>query len=178
MHCNKNLEAPFCLDNIRLHNSLSPTCTVLHVLPIHSDSLDTPFVCAVCHSKPRVLLIEIRRSRMGAFLTSYAHAFCTVTSCFTYENTEREGVSSFVSYSRFQTFQFHWEIFNSIVSMYPYERGSVSTVVCHLFVVRVTERSAVCSQALCKVSREASDNFERPSRSHFFFDSRQQAILV
>ena len=30
-----------------------------------------PFVCAVCHSKSRVLWMEIRRSRMGAFLTSY-----------------------------------------------------------------------------------------------------------
>ena len=29
------------------------------------------------------------------------------------------------------------KIYNSIGSMYPYERGSVSTVVCHLFVVRV-----------------------------------------
>ena len=36
--------------------------------------------------------------------------------------------------------------------MYPYERGSVSTMVCHLFVVRVPERSAVCSQALGAVS--------------------------
>ena len=62
--------------------------------------------------------------------------------------------------------------------MYRYERGSVSTVVCHLFVVRVPERSAVCSQALWVVSGEALANFERPSRSHFFFDSRQQAILV
>ena len=69
-------------------------------------------------------------------------------------------------------------IYNSIGSMYPYERGSVSTVVCHLFVVRVLERSAVCSQGLCVVSGEASANFERPSRSHFSLDSRQQAILV
>ena len=38
----------------------------------------TPFVCAVCHSKSRVLWMEIRRSLMGTFLTSYAHAFSTV----------------------------------------------------------------------------------------------------
>ena len=57
-------------------------------------------------------------------------------------------------------------------SMYSYERGSVSTVVCHLFVVRVPERSAVCSQALCAVSGEASANFEQPSRDHFSLDSR------
>ena len=61
--------------------------------------------------------------------------------------------------------------------MLPYERGSVSTVVCHLFVVRVPKRSAVCSQALCVVSGEASANFEQPSRSHFS-DSCQQTILV
>ena len=71
---------------------------------------------------------------------------------------------------------FHWRIYNSIGSMYSYERGSVSTVVCHLFVVQVPERSAVCSQALCVVSGEA--NFERPSRSYFFLESRQQAIVV
>ena len=51
----------------------------------------------------------------------------------------------------------------------------MSTVVCHLFVVRVLERSAVCSQALCVVSGEALANFERPSRSHFSLDSRQQS---
>ena len=60
------------------------------------------------------------------------------------------------SYSSFKNLQFHWRIYNSIGSMCPYERGSVSTVVCHLFVVRVVERSAVCSQALCVVSSEAS----------------------
>ena len=48
----------------------------------------------------------------------------------------------------------------------------MSTVVCHLFVVRVLERSAVCSQALCVVSGEASANFERPSQGHFSLDSR------
>ena len=54
----------------------------------------------------------------------------------------------------------------------------MSPVICHLLVVRAPERSAVYSQALCKVSPEASANFERPSRSHLFFDSRQQAVLV
>ena len=38
-----------------------------------------PFVCAVCHSKSRVLWMEIRRSPMGVYLTPYAHAFSTVT---------------------------------------------------------------------------------------------------
>ena len=65
-----------------------------------------------------------------------------------------------------------------LVNKTLYERGSVSTVVCHLFVVRVLERSAMCSQALCVVSGEASANFERLSRSHCSLDSRQQAILV
>ena len=60
-----------------------------------------------------------------------------------------------------ENLQFHW-------SMYPYERGLVSNVVCHLFVVQVPERSAVCSQALWVVSGEASANFERPSRTESF----------
>ena len=60
----------------------------------------------------------------------------------------------------------------------PYERGWESTVVCHLFLVRVSERSAVCSQALCVVSGEASADFKRLSRSHFSLDSHKQAILV
>ena len=127
--------------------------------------------------------------------------------------------------------------------MYPYERGSESTVVCHLFVVRVrsdkrcaaklsawraakrrlisNDRHGVISlgilankpslfsslQGLCNgvfalkigqkltsnkarkvgrvtvvslgvVSGEVSANFERPSRSHFSLDSRQQALPV
>ena len=61
-----------------------------------------------------------------------------------------------------ENLQFHW-------STYPYERGSVSTVVCHHFVVRVPERSAVCSQALCVVSGEALANFERASMESFLF---------
>ena len=140
-----------------------------------------PFVCAVCHSKPRVLRMEIRRSRMSAFLTSYAHAFCTVTwrdlVLHVWKNRKRRSLlyREWYPFQKFaiplENLQFHW-------SMYPYERGSVSTVVCHLFVVRVPERSAVCSQALCAVSGEASANFERPSRSNFSFDSRQQAIVV
>ena len=67
---------------------------------------------------------------------------------------------------------------NFIVSMYSYNRGSVSTVVCHLFVVQVPERSAVWSQALCVVSGEAPANFERLSRSDCSLDFHQQAILV
>ena len=117
-----------------------------------------PFVCAVCHSKPRVFWMEIRRSRMSAFLTSYAHAFCTVTwrdlVLHVRKNRKRRSLlyRELYPFQKFaiplENLQFHW-------SMYPYERGSVSTVVCHLFVVQVPERSAVCSQALCAVSGEA-----------------------
>ena len=120
-----------------------------------------PFVCAVCHSKPRVLWMEIRRSRMSAFLTSYAHVFCTVTwrdlvlHVRKYRKRRSLLYRELYPFQKFaiplENLQFHW-------SMYPYERGSVSTVVCHLFVVRVPERSAVCSQALCAVSGEASAN--------------------
>ena len=53
----------------------------------------------------------------------------------------------------------------------------MSTVVCHLFVVRIPERSAVCSQALCAVSGEPSANSERPSWNDFSLDSRQQEML-
>ena len=83
-----------------------------------------------------------------------------------------------MSYGRFKTVHFHCEIINSIVSMYLYERDSVSTVVCHLFVVRMPERSTVCSQALCVVSGEAQANLNDLHGCHFFFSSRQQAIIV
>ena len=124
-----------------------------------------PFVCAVCHSKPRVLWMEIRRSRLSAFLTTYAHAFCTVTwrdlVLHVRKNRKRRSLlyRELYPFQKFaiplENLKFHW-------SMYPYERGSVSTVVCHLFVVRVPERSAVCSQALCVVSLEASANRPYP----------------
>ena len=91
-----------------------------------------PFVCAVCHSKPRVLWLEIRRSRMSAFLTSYAHAFCTVTwrdlVLHVQKNRKRRSLlyRELYPFQKFaiplENLQFHW-------SMYPYERGSVSTVV-------------------------------------------------
>ena len=89
-----------------------------------------------------------------------------------YEKKKRRKAFPSLSESRFKNLQFHWRIYNSIGSMYPYERGSVSTVVCHLFVVRVPERSAACSQALCVVSGEASANFEQLSRDHISLDSR------
>ena len=91
-----------------------------------------PFVCAVCHSKPRVLWMEIRRSRMSAFLTSYAYAFCTVTwrdlVLHVRKNRKRRSLfyRELYPFKKFaiplENLQFHW-------SMYPYERGSVSTVV-------------------------------------------------
>ena len=94
---------------------------------------------------------------MGAFLKSYAHAFCTAPwghiMPHVRKKTEREEVIFFVSYSRFKTFLFHWEIFYSIVSMYPYERGSVSTVVFHLFVVRVPERLRSTQQPAALTAR-------------------------
>ena len=142
---------------------------------LHSDSLDT-----LLYVRFAIQNLEFYEKKLGdrGWALSWHRTntllalWPDVTSCFTYEKTERKEVFPFVSYSRFKNLQFHWEICNSIVSMYPYERGSVSTVVCHLFVVRVPERSAVCSQAVCVVSGEASANFKQPSRSHFFFDSR------
>ena len=78
-----------------------------------------PFVCAVCRSKPWVSWMEISRLRVGAFLTSDEHAFSAVTwrhLVLHVRKTEREEVFSFVSCCRFKTLQFHWEMFNSIVS--------------------------------------------------------------
>ena len=98
--------------------------------------------------------------------------------CFTYKKNRTRKSLLFRELSRFKTFQFHWEFFNSIVSMYRCERGSVSMLVCHLFVVRLPERSAVGRQAFCVVSDEASANFEPSSQSHFLLDCREQAILV
>ena len=146
-----------------------------------SDSLDTilyvPF--AIQNLKFYGWKLRDRRWALSWHRTHTIFApWSDVAPCFTSKQTERKEVFSFVSYSRFKTFQFHWEIFISIVSVYPYERGSVSTVVCHLFVVRLPERSAVRRQAFCVVSGEASANSERPSRSHFLFEFRQQAALV
>ena len=147
----------------------------------HSDSLDT-----LLYVRFAIQNLEFYEWKIGdhgwalSWHRTHTHfaLWPDVTSCFTYEKTESEEVFSIVSYIRFKNLQFHWEICSSIVSMCPYERGSVSTVVCHLFVVRITERSAVSSQDLCPISGEASANFERPSRSHFSLDSPQQAIVV
>ena len=143
-----------------------------------------PFVCAVWPFRTACFMNENeKKSWMGIFPWSHDHDSCTMAfgNPLLYVWEKKKPVEKpfpSVSYSRFKTLQFHWEIYNSIVSMYPYERGWVSMVVCHLFVVRVPERSAVCSQDLCVVSGEASANFERPSRSHFSLDSRQLAMLV
>ena len=140
-----------------------------------------PFVCAVCHSKPRVLWMEIRRSRMSTFLTSYAHAFCTVTwrdlvlHVQKKQKAKKSSLSWVISVSKICNSIGEFTIPLEYVSLWE---GFSEHCGCHLFVVRVPERSAVCSQALCAVSGEASANFERPSRSHFSFDSRQQAIVV
>ena len=173
--------APITLAKVRFQASYKITVSFTMGIkrsPVAQRFSRHPFVCAVCHSKPRVLWMEIRRSRMSAFLTSYAHAFCTVTwrdlVLHVRKNRKRRSLvyRELYPFQKFaiplENLQFHW-------SMYPYERGSVSTVVCHLFVVRVPERSAVCSQA---VSGETSANFERPSRSNCSSDSRQQAIVV
>ena len=140
-----------------------------------------PFVCAVCHSKPRVLRMEIRRSRMSAFLTSYAHAFCTVTwrdlVLHVRKNRKRRSLLYRELYP-FQKFaiplgnlQFHW-------SMYPYERGSVSTVVVTSSWSECLSDQRFAAKLCARWAGGVSANFERPSRSHFSFDSRQQAIVV
>ena len=90
-----------------------------------------------------------------------------VTSCLTYEKTESEEVFSIVSYIRSK-------ICNSIGEFtIPLEyvslwEGFSEHCGCHLFVVRVPERSAVCSQALCAVSGEASATKFRTSVTESF----------
>ena len=156
-------------------------CHFCAFLYFHSDSLDTFLYARFDHSEPRVLWMETKKSWIGTFPWSHDHDSCTMAfgNPLLYVWEKKKSKSLFLpELEPFQKFtiplenlQFHW-------SMYPYERGSVSTVVCHLFVVRVPERSAVCSQALCVVSGEGSANFQRPSRSHFSLESRQQTILV
>ena len=84
-----------------------------------------PFVCAVCHSKPPVLCMEIRRSRMSAFLTSYAHAFCTVTWRDLVLHVQKKRKRRSLLYRELYPFQ----KFAIPLEYDPYERGSVSTVV-------------------------------------------------
>ena len=54
----------------------------------------------------------------------------------------------------------------------------MSTVVCHLFVVRVLERSAVYSQALCVVSDEASANFSPTSHPRLANDKAFATVYL
>ena len=151
-------------------------------LCFHSDSLDTLLYARFDHSEPRVLWMETKKILDWHLPVipqpRFLHHGFRQPLALCMRKKKRQKAFPSLSLSPFKNLQFHWRIYNSIGSMYPYERGSVSTVVCHLFVVRVPERSAVCSQALCVVSGEASANFERPSRSHFFLHSRQQAIVV
>ena len=147
----------------------------------HSDSLDTLLYARFDHSEPRVLWMETKKSWMGTFPWSHDHDSWSMAFgnplLYVWEKKTSKCLS-LPELEPFQQFTIPLENLQFHCSMYPYERGWVSTVVCHLFVVRVPERSVVSSQTLCVVSGEASANFERPSRSHFFLDSQQQAILV
>ena len=140
-----------------------------------------PFVCAVWPFRTACFMNGNKKILDGHLPVTPRPRFLhngfrqPLALCMRKKNLEKPFLHELEPFQKFtiplENLQFHW-------SMYPYERGSVSTVVCHLFVVRVPKRSAVCSQALCVVSGEASANFERPSQSHFSLDSREQAILV
>ena len=138
-----------------------------------------PLVCTVCHSNlqfyewkwaDRGRVLSWHRPPTLFALWSDVHPF------FTHEKTELEKAFSFVSFSRFQTFQFHWGIFNSIVCILMSGVQWALWFVTSLWSDCLSEQW--CRQALCVVSGEASANFERPSRSNFFLDFRRQAMLV
>ena len=85
--------------------------------PNHSDSLDT-----LLYVRFAIQNLEFYEWKLGdhgwALSWHRTHTLFSlwpdVTSCFTYEKTEREEVFSIVSYIRFKNLQFHWRIYNSI----------------------------------------------------------------
>ena len=173
-------------------------CKGLQQTLFHSDSLDTllyarfdhcavwPLYARFDHSEPRVLWMETKKSWIGTFPWSHNHDSCTMafSNPLLYVWEKKTSKSLFLpELEPFQKFtiplenlQFHW-------SMYPYERGSVSTVVCHLFVVRVPERSARCAAKLCAwwaakrrlISNDRHGVISLWILGHF---SLEQAILV
>ena len=59
--------------------------------------------------------------------TTILAPWLSATPCSMYKKKKkRRKAFPSLSYSRFKTLQFHWETYNSIESMYPYERGSAS----------------------------------------------------
>ena len=147
----------------------------------HSDSLDTLLYARFYHSEPPILWMETKKPWMCTFPWSHDHDSCTMAFgnrlLYVWEKKTSKS-RSHPELEPFQKFtiplenlQFHWkyvslwEGFSEHCGLSPLRGPSA-------------ERSAVCSQPLCVVSGEASANFERPSRSHFSLDSRQQAILV
>ena len=125
--------------------------------------------------------METKKSWMGTFAWSHDHDSCSMAFGNPLVYVWEKKTSKRLSHPELEPFQkftiplenlqFHWmyvslwEGFSEHCGLSPLRGPSA-------------ERSAVCSQALCVVSGEASANFERPSRSHFSFDSHQQAILV
>ena len=102
----------------------------------------------------------------------------SATPCSMYEKKKTSKSLSLPELELFQEFtiplenlQFHWkyvslwEGFSEHCGLSPFRGPSAGAI------------SSV-QPALCVESGEASANFERPSRSHFSLDSRQQAILV
>ena len=92
----------------------------------HSDSPDT-----LLYVRFAIQNLEFYEWKLGdrGWALSWHHKHTLlgpwpdITSCLTYEKTEREEVFSLVSYSCFKNLQFQWEIWNSNGSMYPYETG-------------------------------------------------------
>ena len=133
---------------------------------IHSDSLDTLLYARFYHSEPRVLRMETKKSSMGTFPWSHDHDSCTMafgnTLLYVWEKKHVESLShpELEPFQKFiipfENLQFHWKY----VSLWEglSEHGGLSPLR-----GPSAERSAVCSQALCVLSGQASANFERPS---------------
>ena len=97
--------------------------------------LQTPF-CMRCFTIQNHVFYEWKQKKswMGTFPWSHDHDSCPVAfgNPLLYVWEKKNVEKPFLPWVRAVS-----KIYNSIGSMYPYERGSVSTVVCHLFVVRV-----------------------------------------
>ena len=133
-----------CCGNRRISNFKVSFLTIT----CHSDSLDT--LLYVWFAGQNLEFYEWKLRGCGwAFSWRRTYTIFApwphVAPCFTYkkkQNAKKSSLSWVTAVSKLS---------NSIEkSMYPYERGSVSTVVCHLFVVGLPERSA----SLCVVSGE------------------------
>ena len=141
----------------------------------HSDSLDT-----LLYVQFAIQNLEFYDWKLGdhGWALSWHRTYTLfalwpdVTWCFTYEKTESEEVFSSVSYIRLKTFQFHWEIYISIVCIL------MRRVQWALWFVASLWSDCLSNQRFAAKLSARWAAKRRSSRSHFSLDSRQQAIVV